>query len=298
MNEIVKSGKNTAALLVNQMQGQFAKVLPKILPPERFCRVVITAMNKNPALAEALSDSRNQASVLSAMMRCAEMGLEPDGRKAAITCYKKKSGGYDVTLVPMYQGLSELAMRSGLISSITAQEVCENDVFEWNLGRITKHTIDWQKPRGNVYAFYCHVDFKDGATRDEVMTVEEVNKIRDKSSGYQYAKRFNSTCPWMEFYPEMGKKTVFRRCSKWLPLSPELRQAIEADDSDYTETATEIKHAANDKFAQATGIVDVPAEQTIDVSVPDQIPDDGQTAGQETNSENEESPENLFGEQK
>jgi hypothetical protein len=30
-------------------------------------------------------------------------------------------------------------------------------------------------------------------------------------------------------FDEMGKKTVFRRASKWLPLSPELRDAMEKD---------------------------------------------------------------------
>lgn len=256
MNEVSKSGKGNVTGIINAMQSQFAKVLPKIITPERFCRVVLTAINKNGALAEALSDNRNQASVLSAFMRCAEMGLEPDGRKAAITCYKKKNGGYDVTLVPMYQGLSELVMRSGMVSSLTAQEVCENDVFEWNLGTITKHIIDWKNPRGEAYLFYCHVIYKDGATRDEVMTVEEINKIRDKSSGYSYAKKTGAPCPWTEFYSEMGKKTVFRRCSKWLPLSPELKQAVEADDADYIDINAEVKHAVDDKFAQAVGIND------------------------------------------
>jgi recombinational DNA repair protein RecT len=31
-------------------------------------------------------------------------------------------------------------------------------------------------------------------------------------------------------YDEMGKKTAFRRHSKWLPLSPEVKDAIERDD--------------------------------------------------------------------
>ena len=158
MNEVTKSNGTTAvakteaaSAIIRRMEKEFAKVLPKVLPPDRFCRVVLTAINKNQTLADALADHRNQASVLSAFMRCAEMGLEPDGRRAAITCYKKSSGGYDVTLVPMYQGLAELAMRSGMISNIHADKVCENDTFDWNTGEI-QHKIDFRKPRGKVYA--------------------------------------------------------------------------------------------------------------------------------------------------
>lgn len=268
MNEITKT-KDKANLIVNQMQGQFAKVLPKILPPERFCRVLLTAMNKNPALAEALNDSRNQASVLSAFMRCAEMGLEPDGRRAVINCYKKgNTGTYDVTLIPMYQGLAELAMRSGLISNIHCDKVCENDDFSWENGEI-KHKIDFRKPRGAAYAFYCIVKFKDGSIKTETMSLEEVNEIRDRSTAYQSAKKYGKTCPWNTDYSEMAKKSVFRRCSKWLPLSPEQRAAIEADDDDYTATAASFKQTTEDKFAQAMGMGDAPAEtgETIDVAV-------------------------------
>ena len=268
MSEFVKN-KDKANLIVNQMQGQFAKVLPKILPPERFCRVLLTAMNKNPALAEALNDSRNQASVLSAFMRCAEMGLEPDGRRAVINCYKKgNTGTYDVTLIPMFQGLAELAMRSGLISNIHCDKVCENDDFSWENGEI-KHKIDFRKPRGAAYAYYCIVKFKDGSIKTETMSLEEVNAIRDRSTAYQAAKKYGKTCPWITDAEEMGKKTVFRRCSKWLPLSPEQRAAIEADDDDYSATAASFKQTTEDKFAQAMGMADTPAEngETIDIAV-------------------------------
>lgn len=289
MNEITKT-KDKANLIVNQMQGQFAKVLPKILPPERFCRVLLTAMNKNPALAEALNDSRNQASVLSAFMRCAEMGLEPDGRRAVINCYKKgNTGTYDVTLIPMFQGLAELAMRSGLISNIHCDKVCENDDFSWENGEI-KHKIDFRKPRGAAYAFYCIVKFKDGSIKTETMSLEEVNAIRDRSTAYQAAKKYGKTCPWMTDADEMSKKTVFRRCSKWLPLSPEQRAAIESDDDDYSATAASFKQTTEDKFAQAMGMGDAPAEngETIDVAV---------TAEEPANASANTTADNLFEQQ-
>lgn len=286
MNEVAK--KENPTLLISRMQGQFAKVLPKIVTPERFCRVVLTAINKNPALGDALTDPKCQPSVLSAFMRCAEMGLEPDGRRAAINCYRKKSGGYDVTLIPMYQGLAELAMRSGVISTIHAEKVCDKDVFEWDIGRIIKHVPYWKVDRGEAYLFYAHIVFKDGMVKDEVMTRSEIDAVRDLSSGYQYAKRTGGDCPWISHYEEMAKKTVFRRCSKWLPLSPELRSAIEADDEDYSESAAELHHAANDKFAQTVGVADPQPDSPIDV---DAVPEEAATEMQGEDA----APDSLFG---
>ena len=268
MNEVTKPNgtaavakQEPASAIIRRMEGEFAKVLPKVLTPDRFCRVVLTAINKNKTLAEAMGDPRNQASVLSAFMRCAEMGLEPDGRRAAISCYRKKGGGYDVTLLPMFQGLAELAMRSGLISNIHADKVCENDVFDWNTGEIT-HKIDFRKPRGEAYAYYCIVRFKDGSIKTETMSKDEVNAIRDRSNAYKAYKQYGASCPWVTDPDEMGKKTVFRRCSKWLPLSPELQSAIDVDDTDYSATASEIRHAANDKFAQANNVTEAPVDTT------------------------------------
>jgi recombinational DNA repair protein RecT len=55
------------------------------------------------------------------------------------------------------------------------------------------------------------------------MAKEEVDAIRKRS-------RSGASGPWVTDYNEMSKKTVFRRLSKWLPLSPEVRDAAENDD--------------------------------------------------------------------
>jgi recombinational DNA repair protein RecT len=48
----------------------------------------------------------------------------------------------------------------------------------------------------------------------------------------------------------MAKKTVFRRCAKWLPLSPELRTALSADDEDYSYKEDKKPCGTNDNFAK------------------------------------------------
>ncbi len=288
-NEVVKSEPKTASFIVNQMQGQFAKVLPEIIKPERYCRMMLTALNKDKTLMEAFMDNRNQASVLSVFMRIAEMGLEPDNRRAAIVCYKKgNTGTYDITLIPMYQGLCELAMRSGKISTIHAEKVCEKDKFEWKLGKVTVHEPNWREDRGEAYLFYCHVEFKDGTYKDETMSRKEIEEIMECSSAYQGAKRFGKSCPWMTHFEEMAKKTVFRRCSKWLPLSAEQRDMFESDDSDYSADIAKMRPAANDKFAQAAGVAG--DDEAIDVEA---VPAE-ESAG---HTEGNNGSDSLFGEE-
>src|SRR5690606_13925450 len=102
-----------------------------------------------------------------------------------------------------------------------------------------RHKIDLRKQRGNVYAFYAKTVFKDGTIVTEVMSIDDVNRIRDRSDAYKAFKagKIKST-PWSTDPDEMGKKTVFRRLSKWLPASTDaeerLLQAAERIDADYT----------------------------------------------------------------
>ena len=55
------------------------------------------------------------------------------------------------------------------------------------------------------------------------MSVDEIEAIRRRSKA-------GNSGPWVTDWNEMAKKTVFRRLTKWLPLSPEFRDAVEADD--------------------------------------------------------------------
>ena len=55
------------------------------------------------------------------------------------------------------------------------------------------------------------------------MTRDECEAIRKRS-------RAGSSGPWVTDFDEMAKKTVFRRASKWLPLSPEIQDVIRRDE--------------------------------------------------------------------
>lgn len=200
--------------LIIRMKDQFALALPKHITPERFTRVVLTTINKTPKLAECTKES-----LLACLMDCSALGIEPDNRMAYLIPY-----GNQCTLIVGYKALVALARRSGEISDIHADVVCANDQFEYSFGSEGKLN---HKPklgdRGDVVAAYSFAKLKDGSCSYEVMDLEEISAIKNRSKA-------SKSGPWVTDFNEMAKKTVFRRHSKWLPVSSEkMQEALEKD---------------------------------------------------------------------
>lgn len=197
------------------MREQFARALPKHLAPERFARVAITALTRTPKLQEC-----TPASLMKCLLDLSAMGLEPDGRRAHLIPY-----GTEATLIIDYKGIVELIRRSGDVTSVRAETVCENDQFSWTNGQVN-HAIDWRKPRGEVQAVYAEAIMKSGEKQSAVMTKDEVEAIRARS-------RAGKSGPWVTDWAEMAKKTAVRRLSKMLPLSSEIMEHVQRDDDQF-----------------------------------------------------------------
>jgi phage RecT family recombinase len=180
---------------------------------------------KTPALRDC-----EQISFLNAMLSLSQLGLELDGRRAHLIPFKNNQRGVtECQLIIDYKGLVDLAMRSGNVANIHADVVCQNDVFEYDCGEIKAHKIDFRTERGSVYAAYAICKFKDGTIKAEVMSLDEIKAIQERSKAVISSKKYGNKTPWDTDWNEMAKKTVFRRLSKWLPLSPEYRDILEHD---------------------------------------------------------------------
>ncbi len=216
MSQLTQSKKTVETLLQGpQFRDAITKCLPTHLSPDRFTRIALTAMTKTPKLREC-----TQESLFECLLQLSSLGLEPDGRRAHLIPY-----GTKCTLIIDWKGLAELAMRSGFVSSLHADVVCENDDFEYDRGQVIRHKVDLKEARGKVYAAYAIARFKDGTEKADAMGQDEIEAIRKRS-------RSGSSGPWVTDWNEMAKKTVFRRLSKWLPLSPEFRDALEAEEEE------------------------------------------------------------------
>lgn len=238
-------------LLSDEAKAQFAKALPRHLSPDRFIRIALTALNKTPRLAEC-----TQASLFSCLLDLSQLGIEPDGRKAHLIPYKK-AGTTICTLIIDYKGLVELARRSGNISDIHADVVYEKDKFSFSYGSQGHLTHSPAlADRGEPRASYSYVKLKDGSESFEVMNLEEINGIRERSKAKDEG-------PWQTDWAEMAKKTVFRRHSKWLPMSPEFMAAVEKDyDTPIDITPDKIETAEHSKpMVEMPEAIDEPADE-------------------------------------
>jgi recombination protein RecT len=243
---LVKSTRGIRDLIQGEeFKSAVKAALPRAMRPERFVRVALNAIMRQPDLLNCTKES-----FFRCMLDLSMFGLEPDGRRAHLipfrnnkecTCghpkdqhrgaecvhckCKQFTVRVDCTLIVDYKGLAELVRRSGDVSFIHADIVYEHDEFEFAYGSnaVLKHKPNMDDRGNKKICVYSFVRLKDGSEDFTVMSIAEVNNIRKRS-------RAADSGPWVSDYDEMAKKTVFRRHSKWLPLSPETRDAVERDD--------------------------------------------------------------------
>lgn len=84
---VLKNQKATLQALITSMKPEIEKALPSVISPERFTRMVFTALSNTPALVEC-----TQKSFLAAIMNAAQLGVEPNTPlgQAYLIPYKKK----------------------------------------------------------------------------------------------------------------------------------------------------------------------------------------------------------------
>ena len=216
--------------IVETRRAEFQNALPAHIPVARFERVVMTAIQNNLQLLEA-----PRRELFNACVKAAQDGLLPDGREGALVCRPSKGGGVTVTWQPMIAGIRKKVRNSGEIATWEVHAVYENDEFEYELG---DNPFIRHKPalhnRGKLVAVYSVATLKSGEKSRDVMTVDEINAIRDRSDAWKAYKagKIKST-PWATDYAEMAKKTVARRHSKVLPMSTDLDDLLRRDDELY-----------------------------------------------------------------
>lgn len=201
-----------------RMGGEIAAALPPHIPAERFIRVVLTAVQGDYALLEA-----DRKSLFEASMRSAQDGLLPDKREGALVIY-----GGKVQWMPMIGGILKKIRNSGELVSIGAHVAYEHDHFVYVLGdeeRI-EHAPKLEGDRGKPRAAYAIAKTKDGGIYREVMSVADIEKVRNVSKAARKG-------PWVDWWEEMARKTVLRRLAKRLPMSTDLDDLMRRDDELY-----------------------------------------------------------------
>lgn len=226
--------------LIVSMEGQIAKALPSVLTPERFTRMVLTALSTNPKLCECTPKS-----FLGAMMQAAQLGVEPNTPlgQAYLIPYKNK-GVLECQFQLGYKGLLDLAYRSGEVTIIQAHEVYENDVFEYELGLEPKlRHVPTTGEKGAVTHYYAMFKTKSGGYGFHVMSRAEVDSFARK---YSQAYKKGYSTPWTTNFDEMAKKTVLKACLKYAPIKTEFTRALGTDETIKTEIAADMVSEADE----------------------------------------------------
>jgi recombination protein RecT len=223
--------ERTAAPMMIELHNQltartneFANALPSHIKPEHFQRATLTAISRDPKLLHA-----DRRSLFNALMRCAQDGLIPDGRQAALVIFKDRERGSIAQYMPMVAGIRKLVQQSGEITRFEQTVVYENDKFDCALGDrpYLRHRPAFED-RGNPVLVYSIAQYNDGTLSREIMTLGEIDKVRQVS-------RSKDAGPWSDWWEEMAKKTIAKRHAKILPMSNDTAAVLARDDAEHFE---------------------------------------------------------------
>lgn len=232
---------------------QLAAALPEGIPPERFARILVTALlddqirQTDPA-KQLLSADR--ASLFQACLKCAQDGLLPDGRQAALV-----RRGKNVVYQPMVAGLRTIAAEYGW--TIRSAAVRANDEFAYNdEPPELRHKVATDGDRGELVYAYAVARHKDGRREQRVMTREEVLKRMDSATTKQV---------WEKWPDEMWAKTSVRDLFQELPFAVAERVAValrvaELDPGEAANALYGVEIPEGDSAAGTTGGDGPPAE--------------------------------------
>ena len=221
---------------IQRMESQFQMAMPKGQEATRLVRDALTCLRQTPKLQEC-----QWSTVLGSLMTCAQLGLRPGvlGHAYLLPFWNSKAprpdgrgeGAYQAQLVLGYQGLIELAYRSGMVESIAARTVYSNDEFLVEYGSDPKwiHRPALGGSRGEPILFYAEAKMRGGGyVFTDPMTVADMETYRDKHATAK-AKGGRVFGPWVDHFEGMAHKTMVRKLMKMLPKSTEVAQAITHD---------------------------------------------------------------------
>jgi recombination protein RecT len=227
--ELVSQQREVATLRgeLQKMTAEFGKALAGKITPERMTRIVLTAVQTTPKLADC-----SRVSLFGAIMQSCQLALEPNtplGQAYLIPRWNGTKKCLECNFQVGYQGILDLAYRTDKYKRITAEIVYEGDVFdyEYGLGAYLHH-----KPAGKsenpvyVYALYR---LQNGGEEFKVWAWEKVMRHAEQFSE-SYEKSFS---PWKsnkESQEAMAKKTVLINLLKYAPKSAEIASAVQTDE--------------------------------------------------------------------
>lgn len=203
------SKKRTVEGVFNMAQPRFEKALESTgMSPSRFVRSLITIVNKNPKLMEAVFNNQSAESLLAACLDMAALGLDPSiPNEVYLIPY-----GNVVNCQVGYKGLAKLALRAASeagapLVSLQHFAVYENDDYRRQRGTksfCTNKEAPFGCERGDLLGYVATFTDSNGLMNYVEMTVKEIAEHKAK-----YPPKGPMAKP--ENAEAYGLKTVLRR---------------------------------------------------------------------------------------
>lgn len=223
--------------LINSSMKELSRALPKHMNAERVARIALTCIRLTPKLADCTPES-----FMGSLFTAAQLGLEPVGGRAYLIPFKRNKkkpdntwhSVYECVLVVGYKGLADLFYRHEKAVELAWGTVHEKDDFTYQYGTesFLKH-VPARGDRGAVMGFYVVAKLEGGGRPFMYMSREDCIAHGQKHSKTWDSKTntFYKDSPWATNPDSMCLKTVLIQLAKLLPLSVELQQAIQADET-------------------------------------------------------------------
>ena len=262
--EIVTREKDPSTELRNlltKMGPQIQAALPRHITAERLLRVTMTAITKTPKLAEC-----THGSFFGCLLTAAQLGLEPNtplGHGYLIPRWNGTRRVLECTWQTGYQGMIDLAYRSGSVTSIRANVVRDGDVFEWEEGLeprlVHRPLLGPGRSQKDITFAYGVIRIRDAEPHFEVLPREEIDRRRMMNEA-EKRKKFS---PWREHYEAMARKTAVSAALKFAPKSIEFQQltVLEQAGEGLASLTDAVDERIADAMAQEGIVIDEPADE-------------------------------------
>jgi len=224
--------------------------LPKDFNRVRFIQNCLAVTNSNIDFKRI-----NKNEIIQGLLKGAYLGLDFMKHECYLIPY-----GNAVTFQTDYKGEVKFTKKYSTrkILDIYAKVVREGDFFEEKI--VDGHpSIDFKPStfnKSDIIGAFAVVLFKDGGMLYEVMSVEDINAVRNN-----YSKASQSKA-WKHSFDEMCKKTVLRRLCKHIDTDFESTEAQsaweEGSGMDFTPTQVNDPDEVIDVFATVSGMEEVP----------------------------------------
>ena len=211
------------------------------IKPEAYKRVVLNAINSSPKLLEC-----TPGTIRRSILKCAQLGLVPDGDQVSIVPYRNRSKGtLEAQVITGYKGMCDLARQAipGISIMLRAVSVDDEWAHEEGLKPVLKHVPSEEGERCTEKNFRCAyaIAWMPGNSQPEwvVLYKKEIEYIRKT-----YA---SSTSPaWIKEYAAQSMKTAGRRLGKLLPIRSGLLMKGRDIGEDAFDEAGEVEPGVDD----------------------------------------------------